>query len=87
MRQLRQRTEIMLAVTDARIAWVLEHPHMSDWLKQALRTADGLDPIALRNDVEMLKHLVVARSQAQIEVAMGSAHVDWLDVWLGRLCF
>ena len=76
VRKLRQETEIMLAAADARIAWVLEHPHMSDWLKQALRTADGLDPIALQNDVEMLKHLVVTRTHAQIEAAMGSAHVD-----------
>ena len=51
VRELRQETEIMLAAADARIAWVLEHPHMSDWLKQALRTADGLDPIGLQNDV------------------------------------
>ena len=76
VRKLRQETEIMLATADARIAWVLEHPHMSDWLKQALRTAAGLDPIALQNDVEMLKHLVVTKAHAQIEAAMGSAHVD-----------
>ena len=62
----------MLAVADARITWVLNHPHMSDWLKQALRTANGLDPIGLQNDVEMLKHLIVPRSQARIEIAMTS---------------
>ena len=76
VRELRKETEIMLAAADARIAWVLEHPHMSEWLKQALRTANGLDPIALQNDVEMLKSLVVSRSHAQIEAAMGSVHVD-----------
>ena len=76
MRELRQVTEITLAAADAEIAWVLEHPHMSDWLKQALLTADRLNPIALQNDVEMLKHLVVARSHARIEAAIGSAHVD-----------
>jgi hypothetical protein len=76
VRELRQETEMMLAAADARIAWVLQHPHMSDWLKEALRTADGLDPIALQSDVEMLKHLVVTRCHAQIKAAMGSAHVD-----------
>lgn len=76
VRELRQETEMMLAAADARITWVLEYPHTSDWLKEALRTADGLDPIALQSDVEMLKHLVVTRSHAQIEAAMGSAHVD-----------
>lgn len=75
VREVRQEPEIMLAEADARIAWVLEHPHMSDWLKQALRTADGLDPIGLQNDVEMLRNLVLTRSQARIEIAMGSAHI------------
>lgn len=66
----------MLAVAEARIAWVLKHPHMSDWLKQAIRTAEGLDPIGLQNDVEMLKHLIVPRSQAQIEIAMASTFIE-----------
>jgi hypothetical protein len=73
---MRQEPEIMLAVADARIVWVLEHPHMSDWLKQALRSADRLDPIGLQNDVEMLRHLIVPRSQAQIEITMASLVVD-----------
>ncbi|MDY7522816.1 hypothetical protein [Sphingomonas sp. 10B4] len=75
VRELRQEPEIMLAVADARIAWVLEHPHMSDWVKQALLTADGLDPIGLQNDVEMLRHLIVPRSQARIEIAMSPVHL------------
>ena len=75
MRELRQVTEITLAAADAGIAWVLEHPHMSDWLKQALRTADGRDPIALHNDVEMLKHLIMPWSQALIEIAMSPVRV------------
>lgn len=66
----------MLAIADARIAWVLEHPHMSEWLKQALRAADGLDPIELQNDVEMLRHLIVPKSQAQIEIGMTAVFVD-----------
>ena len=75
VRELRQEPEIMLAVADARIAWVLAHPHVSDWLKQALRTADGLDPIGLQNDVEMLQHLIMPRSQARIEIAMSRARL------------
>ena len=73
VQELRQEPEIKLAVVDARISWVLEHPHMSDWLKQALRTADGLDPIDLQNDIEMLKYLVMTRSQARIELATSPA--------------
>ena len=75
VQELKQEPEIMLAAAEARIAWVLEHPHMSDWLKQALRTADGRDPIALHNDVEMLKHLIMARSQALIEIAIRPVRV------------
>ena len=66
----------MLAIAEARIAWVLDHPAMSDWLKQALRAAEGLDPTALQNDLEMLRHLITPRSQAQIEISMTSAFVD-----------
>lgn len=76
VREVRQEPEIMLAVADARILWVLEHPHMSDWLKHALRTADGLDPNGLQNDIEMLRHLIVPRSQAQIEITMTSLFVE-----------
>jgi len=67
---LQQEPELLLAVAEARIAWVLDHPQMSDWLKHALRAAEGLDPIALQNDVEMLRHLLGSRSQAQIEITM-----------------
>lgn len=66
----------MLAAADARIAWVLDHPHMSDWLKGALRNAEGIDPVVLQNDVEILRQLLIARAQAQIEIAMTSAGVD-----------
>lgn len=76
MQEFRREHENMLSIADARISWVLEHPHMSDWLKQALRTADGLDPIALQNDVELLRHLIVPRSQAQIEIAMCQRQFD-----------
>ncbi|MFS0774246.1 hypothetical protein [Sphingomonas sp. 1P08PE] len=62
--------EALLAVAQARIAWVLDHPNMSEWLKNALRTAEGNDPTGLWNDVEMLRHLIVPRSQAQIEIAL-----------------
>ena len=55
---------IICAACDAQIAWVLAHPHMSDWLKQALCAANGRDPIELQNDMEILRHLVVPRALA-----------------------
>lgn len=74
----RQEPEIMLAVTEFRIAWVLDHPHMSEWLKQAVSSSAGLDPIALQNDVEMLRHLIIlrAQAQAQVEIAKTSSILD-----------
>lgn len=65
--------EIMLAVAEARIAWVLDHPHMSDWLKQGLRMAAGCDPIALQNDIEILKSLLMSHAQVRIEIAVRAA--------------
>lgn len=67
--------ELMLAVTKARIAWVLDHPHTSDWVKHALRGAEGVDPITLQNDVEMLRHLLLPRCQAQIDLAVAGASI------------
>ncbi|MBY0520020.1 MAG: hypothetical protein K2P79_06305 [Sphingomonas sp.] len=65
-----QEPEVALAIADARIDWALNHPHTSDWLKAALLAAQGLDPMALQNDVEMLRHLISQRATAQIEIAM-----------------
>lgn len=68
-----QEPEITLAEAEARIAWVIAHPHMSEWLKQALRSADGLEPIALRNDLEILGLLLLPRAQTQLEIALAAA--------------
>ena len=64
--------ETTIAEAEIRIAWVLHHPDMSDWLKQALRTAAHVDPVGLQNDVELLRHLVTPKAQAQIEMALSS---------------
>lgn len=51
---------------DAHIAFILEHPGMSDWLKNALREALPRDPIAVLNDLEILNLVLRNRSQALI---------------------
>ena len=56
--------EVALAATEARIAWVLDHPAMSPWLKEALRAAVRSDPVASANDAEILRHLLQHRAQA-----------------------
>jgi hypothetical protein len=63
---VRHDPEVHLAAIETRIAWVLEHPHMSDWLKKALQSALSADPITLQNDVEVLSSLLKPRSAARI---------------------
>ncbi|WP_314372972.1 hypothetical protein [Sphingomonas paucimobilis] len=65
--------EIKLAIAERRIAWVLDHPAFSDWLKDALWSARICDPVAVQNDIEMLRHLIAARSTAQIEGALANS--------------
>ena len=67
---VRPEPEIGLAIAKARIAWALDHPGISDWLKAALRTANDLDPVAVENDVEMLRFLITGRATAEIAVSM-----------------
>jgi hypothetical protein len=65
---MKPHPETPVADADARIAWVLDHPHVSDWLKHAIRTSEGLDPITLQNEIEILRQLIRFRAHAQSEV-------------------
>ena len=56
--------EVVLARLDARIEWVLGHHGTSAWLKQALATAIGRDPVCNANDVEVLRQLLCPRADA-----------------------
>lgn len=70
---VRQEPEIALAHAEAKVEWVLNHPHMSDWLKAALRSAKGLDSVEIQNDIEMLRHLIAIRASAEVEIALNRA--------------
>lgn len=59
-----------LLLAEERIDWVLSHPDMSIWLKNALRMARGRDPIDVLNGFELLQTLLQARSQALIDLAV-----------------
>lgn len=61
-----------LKETDARIDWILAHPGMSVWLKEALRAALERDPVDILNDLEILDYLLRARSDALIHAALGA---------------
>ena len=55
------------ATYDDRIAWVLNNPQMSDWLKDAVRTALERDPADLLSDLEMLEILLRPRAEIQFD--------------------
>lgn len=76
----RQEPEVLRSVANARIDWVLNHPHMSDWLKAALRSARDLDPIAVQNDIEMLRNLFALRTSAEVELMLSRATPGDVDV-------
>ena len=50
---------------DDQISFVLDHPSMSAWLKDALRAALQVDPISIMNDLEIL-HLIMRQRSEQI---------------------
>lgn len=61
--------EVEIAAIERRIAWVLSHPGTSPWLRAALEAALAQDPVAVANDVEMLRHLLLPRSTAHAILA------------------
>lgn len=67
---MKHEPETVIAITNARIRYLLESPNISDWLKTALRAADGHDPIKLQNEIEILRHVIRPISQTDIDVAM-----------------
>jgi hypothetical protein len=67
---MKHEPETVIAITNARIRYLLESPNISDWLKIALRAADGHDPIKLQNEIEILRHVIGPISQTAIDVAM-----------------
>ena len=53
-----ERLQVLAAQTDQQIAWALAHPGTSEWLKQSLEAALDCDPVALLNELEILKRLL-----------------------------
>ena len=64
----------LIQVADHRIDWVLSHPGMSTWLKNALRTARDRDPIEVLNDLEVLCLLLKLRSESLIEIRLTNSN-------------
>jgi len=54
---------------DASIDFVLNHPGMSSWLKDALATAVERDPSAVLNDLEVLNFVFRAKAAESLEAS------------------
>ncbi|GAB0120132.1 hypothetical protein [Acidisoma sp. 7E03] len=61
----------MHSEADAQIAFILDHPGMSDWLKTALREALPRDPVAVLNDLELLAIVLRGRADALLTGMFG----------------
>ncbi|WP_156459979.1 hypothetical protein [Mesorhizobium sp. Root157] len=59
-----------LTANNEQIDWLLSRPNMSPWLKNALTTARGRNPVDLLNDLDILDYLLRTRSNAQIRSAL-----------------
>lgn len=46
------------ATVNQQIDWILSHPDMSHWLKDALRSVRQRKPIDVLNDLEMLDYVL-----------------------------
>jgi hypothetical protein len=58
---------IPMPEVERRIAWILAHPDISDWLKATVRKALDRDPIDVANDLEILIHLLRPWTNARID--------------------
>lgn len=51
---------------DSQISFVLAHPGMSSWLKNAIQGAMEQDPLSSMNDVEILQTLLRRRAEVHL---------------------
>ena len=58
---------IPMPEVERRIAWILAHPGISEWLKDTLSKALDRDPIDVANDLELLIHLLRPWTSARID--------------------
>lgn len=61
--KLGSQADEAFAALDEQIAFVLNHPGMSDWLKRTLAAALDCPPTEVLNDLEILSRLIRRRSE------------------------
>ncbi len=60
-----------LSQRDGLIAWIESHPGVSDWLKEAVKSARDRDPVSLLNDLEILRVLMQLEANAELSKIYG----------------
>lgn len=68
--------EDVLQTNEERIEWVLAHPRMSHWLKEALRGARDRDPVEVLNELEILNLLLRTECEFRIRMAFSDLTLD-----------
>ena len=68
---------------DEQISFVLAHPGMSVWLKNALSTALDRDPIAILNELEVLTQIL--RTRSELLIAENSASETMHEPFAGSV--
>jgi hypothetical protein len=58
---------------ERRIEWILDHPHVSAWLKESVRSAIKRDPVEALNDAELLLQLIRTRTVAIVQETLDPA--------------
>jgi hypothetical protein len=59
--------EARVRLAEENIAWILDRPAFSGWLKDALRGAIARDPERVANDLEILTHVLRGWTSARID--------------------
>jgi hypothetical protein len=59
------------------IDFVMTHPHMGSWLKDAVRATLEPDPFEALNDLEILNHLIRVRCEALAAGAIEGADATY----------
>lgn len=63
----------LLRTNQERIEWVLDHPHFSPWLKQALHAARDGDPLDVLSELDVLVFLLRTECEARLCVERDAA--------------
>lgn len=67
------------SAVEAQVAFVLQHPGMSDWIKRALLGALDRPPIEVLNDLEILNRILRSRAEVMLPGACQAGDATLLN--------